>query len=150
MPDMRRSNAVLYVLAGVLVVVAGGRWVRAVDRPAAPAETRPAARADTGVRVDQTGGGEAVVHIAGEVRSPGVYRLGAGTRVEEALRRAGGPTRRADLDAINLAAKVEDGRQVIVPRRAGVAPAGGAAPGPAARSPAAPAGPGDPENARAG
>src|SRR4051794_29860347 len=150
MPDLRRTNVLLYVLAGVLVVVAGGRWVRAADSQNGRAEAPVPARSDPGVRVDRAGGGEAVVHVAGEVRSPGVYRLGAGTRVEEALRRAGGPTRHANLDAINLAAKVEDGRQVVVPRRAGVAPAGGAAPGPAARSPAAPAGPGDPENARAG
>src|SRR3954454_6797395 len=130
MPDLRRSNAVLYVLAGVLVVVAGGRWVRAAGHPSGPVGTPPAARADAGVRVDRQAGGEAVVHVAGEVREPGVYHLGAGTRVQEALRRAGGPTRRADLDAINLAAKLEDGRQVIVPRRP-AAVAGGTAPAPA-------------------
>src|SRR3954468_16070317 len=139
MPDLRRSNALLYVLAGVLVVVAGGRWVRAADTSSARADRPPAARPDAGVRVESAGGGEAVVHVAGEVRSPGVYRLGAGTRVEEALRRAGGPTRHANLDAINLAAKVEDGRQVIVPRRAGIPPAAGAAPAPAAGGPSAPA-----------
>src|SRR3954454_16331503 len=124
MPDLRRSNAVLYVLAGVLVVVAGGRWVRAAGHPSGPVGTPPAARADAGVRVDRQAGGEAVVHVAGEVRHPGVYHLGAGTRVEEAVRRAGGPTRHADLDAINLAAKAEDGRQIIVPAR-GPAPTPG-------------------------
>jgi competence protein ComEA len=140
MPDLRRSNVVFYVLAGVLVVVAGGRWVRAADRSAAPAQTRASAPADAGVRVDRADGGDAVVHIAGEVRSPGVYRLGAGTRVEEALRRAGGPTRHADLNAVNLAAKVEDGRQVIVPRRAAAASAtgGSSPPSPAGGTPAAP------------
>jgi competence protein ComEA len=138
MPDVRRPNVLLYVLAGVLVVVAGGRWVRSADRPAGPA-TSPPPRADQGVRVERAGGGEAVVHVAGEVRSPGVYRLGAGTRVEEALRRAGGPTSHANLDAINLAAKVEDGRQVIVPRRAGAAVGGGPGPAPAAGGVDAPA-----------
>jgi competence protein ComEA len=130
MPDLRRPHLVIYVLAGVLVVVAGGRWVRAADRPSSDRPPSPP-RADRGVRIESAGGGEAVVHVAGEVHSPGVYRLGAGTRVQEALRRAGGPTRHADLDAINLAAKVEDGRQVIVPRRAGVPAGGGPAPAPA-------------------
>src|SRR4051812_39592807 len=130
MPDLRRSNVVPYVLAGLLVVVAGGRWVRSADRPGDRAEAPAPARSDPAVRIDRAPGGEAVVHVAGEVRSPGVYRLGAGTRVEEALRRAGGPTRHANLDAINLAAKVEDGRQVIVPRRAATAPASGATPTP--------------------
>src|SRR3954468_2331210 len=141
MPDLRRPNVLLYVLAGVLVVVAGGRWVRAADRPAGAAVSPPS-RAQPSVSVDRSAGGEAVVHVAGEVREPGVYRLGAGTRVEEALRRAGGPTRRADLDAINLAAKVEDGRQGIVPRRAAAAVAGaggGGAPAPPRGAPAAPA-----------
>ena len=62
--------------------------------------------------------GAAVVHVAGAVRRPGVYRMPAGARVEAAVRRAGGPTRRADLGAVNLAAEVEDGRQILVPRRA--------------------------------
>jgi competence protein ComEA len=138
MPDLRRPNVLLYVLAGVLVVVAGGRWVRSGERPTSTAPAPPA-RDDRGVRVEQAGGGDAVVHVAGEVRSPGVYHLGAGTRVEEALRRAGGPTRHADLNAINLAAKVEDGRQVIVPRRADAPAPGGAASAPAEGGATAPA-----------
>jgi competence protein ComEA len=65
------------------------------------------------------------------VRRPGVYRLRDGERIQDAVRRAGGPRRGADLNAINLAAKVADGQQVVVPRRvatgvAGVAPASGA------------------------
>ncbi len=65
----------------------------------------------------------------------GVYRLRAGARVNDALARAGGATPRADLSQVNLAAKVEDGRQVLVPRRvatppaAPTAPTGTAAPG---------------------
>ena len=58
-----------------------------------------------------------VVHVAGAVRSPGVYRMRASARVDDAVARAGGPTARADLSQVNLAAKVEDGRQVLVPRR---------------------------------
>jgi competence protein ComEA len=132
-PDLPRSHLVAYVLVGLAVVLAGARWVHA--SAAAQSPPRAAASAgSSGMRVERAAGaGEAVVHVAGEVRRPGVYHLGAGTRVQEALRRAGGPTRRADLNAINLAAKVEDGRQVVVPRRAAAgAPAGsepGAAPG---------------------
>ena len=79
---------------------------------------------------DGAGGRERViVHVAGAVRRPGVYRIEAGARVDEAVRRAGGATRRADLGGLNLAAKVEDGRQVLVPRRAaaGAGPPGEAA-----------------------
>jgi len=52
------------------------------------------------------------------VRKPGVYRLADGARVQDAVRRAGGAGRGADLGAVNLAARVADGQQVVVPRRA--------------------------------
>ncbi|HEY3190432.1 MAG TPA: helix-hairpin-helix domain-containing protein [Solirubrobacteraceae bacterium] len=126
MPELPRTHLLAYVLVGLAVVLAGARWVHASAAAQGPARAGAPADRSSGVRVERAGGGEAVVHIAGEVRRPGVYRLGAGTRVEEAVRRAGGPTRRADLDAINLAAKVEDGRQVIVPRRGPVAAPAGA------------------------
>ncbi len=79
---------------------------------------------------------ELYVHVAGAVRKPGLLRLPAGTRVATALERAGGPTRRADLTLVNLAAPLQDGQQVVVPVKgaadnaaaAGAAPAAVAAP----------------------
>jgi competence protein ComEA len=64
------------------------------------------------------------VHVVGAVHRPGLFRLKDGSRVADAVARAGGPTRRADLSAVNLAAPLADGQQVIVPRR-GQAGAGG-------------------------
>jgi competence protein ComEA len=140
-PDLPRSHLIAYVVAGLAVVLVGARRLRE-DAAARPVSSVPSTRASApaGVRVDAPGGGSAVVHVAGEVRHPGVYRLGAGTRVEEAVRRAGGPTRRANLNAINLAAKVDDGRQIIVPARgpAPVAAGTDAATGDPTQSPAAP------------
>ena len=54
-------------------------------------------------------------------------RLPAGARVTDALELAGGPTARAELAAVNLAAPVTDGQQIMVPERG--APAVAAAPG---------------------
>ena len=110
--------------------------------PAAPA-------APPAIRVEATGERDerAIVHVAGAVRRPGVYRLRADMRIDDALRLAGGPTRRADLAAVNLAAKVEDGRQVLVPERARrPAASAGAAPAGAPEAPGAPAAPGAPVN----
>jgi len=65
-----------------------------------------------------------VVHVVGEVRRPGLYRLREGSRIADAVHRAGGALRDADLSAVNLAAPLVDGIQVAVPARAvlGVAP----------------------------
>jgi competence protein ComEA len=139
--DLDRPRLALYIVLGLAICLLGARYVRgqvAAPGPAAtPSASDPAAGrggAPPSVRVERAGGGRVTVHVAGAVRRPGVYRLGAGARVDDALRRAGGPRGRADLAAVNLAAKLEDGRQVLVPERAaapasGATPAGGAAAG---------------------
>src|SRR6185436_12221275 len=84
-----------------------------------PAAASPSRRRDTAQ--------DLYVHVAGAVRRPGLIRVSPDTRVAAALERAGGPTRRADLTLVNLAAKVQDGQQIVVPVR-GVSPAGAGSP----------------------
>jgi competence protein ComEA len=71
-----------------------------------------------------------VVDVVGAVARPGLYRLSHGSRVADAVARAGGLTRKAERTAVNLAAPVSDGQQVLVATR-GAAPGAGA-PGAAA------------------
>jgi competence protein ComEA len=59
--------------------------------------------------------GRVAVHVAGRVRHPGLVRLPAGSRVQDAIRAAGGSSSGADLDALNLARRLTDGEQVLVP-----------------------------------
>ena len=114
MPDTPRHVLFLWALGLLAVVLLGARYLHH-DKPPAAAPIHVA---------EADGGGSArlIVHVAGAVRRPGVYRLAAGSRVFDAVRRAGGARRRADLAALNLASKLEDGRQVLVPLR-GAAPA---------------------------
>ena len=120
MPESSRSTIVVWVLAAVLAVVAGARFFG--DR-----EQAPAAR----VRLAPKGERDEAriyVHVAGAVRRPGLMTMSAGSRVADALERAGGSGPRADLTAVNLAARLADGQQIVVPRAgAGSAPAGGSA-----------------------
>jgi competence protein ComEA len=115
------------LLALVVLVVAwrqlaspGARAAPLQVAPIVPAATARAAPAATLMVVD----------VAGAVRRPGLVRLAKGARVADAVARAGGLTRRAARDAVNLAAPVSDGQQVLVPVRgspAGSAEGGGGA-----------------------
>jgi competence protein ComEA len=79
-------------------------------------------------------GKKLVVDVAGAVRRPGLHALAPGTRIADALAAAGGATAHADVNAVNLAAPVADGEQIVVPARGAGTAAGsnGAAPSPTA------------------
>jgi competence protein ComEA len=140
MPENDPRRLLAWV-AGAVVLVALAAWY-AVHLHHPGGSGAPAASSAPAISLDSSGGGRVVVDVAGAVRHPGVYHLPAGARVNDALHRAGGTTRRADLTQINRAAKLEDGRQVLVPVRtpAGAAVAapsgtGTGAAGPAANAP---------------
>ena len=133
MPETTRTQFAIYAVALCLIGWLGARYLH---RSESGGERAPAAAP---IELRERPGGRLVVHVAGAVRRPGVYRLHAGARVATAVRAAGGATGRADLDALNLASKIDDGRQIVVPRRApGDAAAGGGAPGTVATAPGAP------------
>jgi competence protein ComEA len=126
-PTRRRLVAGALLLAVVLVLGARHLLGAGTASQAAPVPVAPV-RADAGPAL--------VVHVVGAVHRPGLYRFAARSRVADAVARAGGATRRADLSLINLAAPLADGTQVVVPVKA-PAGAGGTARGGAT----APAGP---------
>lgn len=116
-----------YVAAAALVLFAAIRYLG--DDPPSPPEPTLAtdeAATDPGAQ----GRGERLhVHVAGAVRRPGLYRLAEGSRVGAAIHRAGGTAPAAALEGVNLAAEVQDGQQVLVPKRGAMpAPASAAAP----------------------
>ena len=70
--------------------------------------------------VRKTSADALTVHVAGAVNSPGLYKLPEGSRVADALSKAGGASPDALLDNLNLAARLKDGEKVLVPRRSEV------------------------------
>jgi competence protein ComEA len=131
-----RGTVLAWVVAAVLATVAvlrlagGGHGAAPppvkIDGPGDDAQARSAAseQAPSGAA-----GKVVYVHVAGAVRRPGLFRVPAGSRVAAALSRAGGPGPKADLTLVNLAARVQDGQQVVVPAAGTAAPAGAGAAG---------------------
>ena len=131
---------------GTAVVPASSPTRAGTTRPLVPVASVSAAPsalagAATGPTTGQAGAsptGVVVVDVAGKVRRPGVVTLPAGSRVLDALRRAGGARRAVDLSVLNLARVLVDGEQILV----GVQPAPGTAASAAATSTAGATAPG--------
>lgn len=60
-----------------------------------------------------------IVHIAGEIKTPGIVKLKEGERIEDAIEKAGGLTENADISRVNLAYVLEDGVKIIIPKKNG-------------------------------
>jgi competence protein ComEA len=127
-PELSRSQLLVYAAIAVAVLLLGARWIRSPAAPASDGSEGVSFAAD-GFQPGADAGRDVVVHVAGAVARPGVYRLPLGARVADAVRRAGGLGSGALQDGINLAARLSDGQQVVVPARgAGVAGAAGEGP----------------------
>jgi competence protein ComEA len=127
MPDLSRAQVVVYGAVAVALLLLGARAIRAEGGDGASVAEASGQASGGGGEFTLSGqAGDLVVDVTGEVARPGVYRLPAGSRVNDAVQRAGGATGGAELEAVNLAARLADGQQVAVPARApgGVATAG--------------------------
>jgi competence protein ComEA len=118
---LSRRELLLVAALGAAALGGAGLWyVRSLPQPVAiTAQPRAAPSVTTTPAL-------LIVHVAGWVKAPGVYELPDGSRVIDALDAAGGARRDADLSALNLAALLTDGQQVLVGQLAAAAPASGA------------------------
>jgi competence protein ComEA len=137
MAEIPKGRLLAYAVAAVLVIVTGIRFLEGrgegsgAEQPAIRVDAAPSGAPGTS-EAGRSGSstGELYVHVAGAVRRPGLYRVPRGSRVAAAIERAGGVSRRAELAGVNLAAQLQDGQQVVVPRKgAAGAPAVAGAPG---------------------
>jgi len=116
----RKSWRAFAVLLAVIALAAGWLWwqgqpreITALPGPSASGSAVPIA------------GGEVVVHVAGGVRHPGLVRLPAGSRVADAIDRAGGAKSPRLLDSVNLARVLVDGEQILLGASGSAAASGG-------------------------
>jgi competence protein ComEA len=133
MGSLSRSQLLVYGAVGVALLLLGARWIRASDSRGAEAGGVSYSSGSGSFTVDAEGGEDVVIDVAGAVARPGVYRMPAGSRVNDAVQRAGGASARGDTEAINLAARLADGQQIVVPARVS-GPAGVAAGAPGSDS----------------
>jgi len=128
MPEMGRSQVIVYAAVAAALLLVGARAIRGEEATETSFAAATAGGGGSGFSIVGSGG-DLVVDVTGAVRRPGVYRMPAGSRVNDAVARAGGAAAGAELEAINLAARLADGQQVVVPRQvtggAAVAAAGG-------------------------
>jgi competence protein ComEA len=116
MPTMSRRRALAYVAVLLALLALGGRFALGRGERTAAPPVRPAI-----LRAEEAPVRMLVVHVVGAVHRPGLYRLPDGSRIDDAVRRAGGPKPKAELALVNLAAPVADGQQVVVPTKSPVA-----------------------------
>jgi competence protein ComEA len=124
MPELSRSQVVVYGAIAIALLLVGARAIRSEGRDATASAAAASSPTSSGGFSVGSNGGDVVVDVAGAVLRPGVYRLPAGARVVDAIGRAGGAAGDAMLEGINRAARLADGQQVVVPERG---PAGAAA-----------------------
>ena len=121
------SRGELIGLVALLAVTLGGAglwYVRSLPRPVEVSTTPSGATASAPASASPSPEVILLVDVAGWVRHPGVYEFGEGARVIDAIDAAGGVRTGALLEALNLAAPLADGTQILVPREGqeGVAP----------------------------
>src|SRR5262245_61501070 len=126
MPELSRSQVLVYGAVAVALLLVGARAIRGEGSAEPSFAASPVADRGEGGGEDFALSGQAgdlVVDVTGAVSRPGVYRLPAGSRVDDAVQRAGGAKPGAELESVNLAARLADGQQVVVPRRVAGGPA---------------------------
>jgi competence protein ComEA len=110
-----RRLVLVLLLAGGAALIFVGRILPGSSAPAPELAPVVSVGAGAPASLGEPVRGPVVVDVVGAVRRPGVYRLPAGSRARDAVRRAGGARKRADLESVNLATPLADGEQVRVP-----------------------------------
>ncbi len=121
-----RRELIGLVLVALLVVGAAALWyVRSLPGEVRVVSSAPGSAGEAGAAATRASPspGVVVVHVAGWVHRPGVYELSEGDRGIDALRRAGGAKKDADLRSLNLAALLTDGQQIVVSKASRAMPA---------------------------
>lgn len=127
-PALSKPQLVVYAAAVLAVALIGARYLQSASGEVSRAGELPSVTGATGAASGYSRSGPLMVHVAGAVRRPGVYRLRDGDRVADAVDEAGGWAAGADRSAVNLAARLADGQQIVIARQGAVGASGGGGP----------------------
>ncbi|ATW25366.1 helix-hairpin-helix domain-containing protein [Candidatus Formimonas warabiya] len=119
--QLKKEHFIVFGLMIALFFGAGVTYGKYLERTASPAvEITPAPGENLpgGQEEKAAEPAEVVVYVSGAVQNPGVFNLKEGSRVIDAVNLAL-PLPEADLNRINLAKKLKDQEQVIVPAQGG-------------------------------
>jgi competence protein ComEA len=117
MHELSRGQVAVYGAIAVALLLVGARAIRGEGGTASSFAAGSSGGGASGSFTISGQASDVVVDVTGAVVRPGVYRMPAGSRVNDAVQRAGGASGRAELEAVNLAARLADGQQVVVPER---------------------------------
>src|SRR3954469_1857588 len=136
MDDRRKLELAGWAVAAFVAVFLAARLLhRGAPDPATVTVSSAPARAPAAAKSPSV----LVVDVEGQVARPGLQRVPSGSRADVAVDAAGGLSRHGDATAVNLAAPLHDGQQIVVPRRgpavATAAPGDPSAPGVAPSQP---------------
>jgi competence protein ComEA len=107
----RRSIRPLFFIVGAIVIVVLGLWF--IGRPSQVQPVVTGAESEL-VLDSENSATKVVVHVAGYVKNPGLYQLSAGARIADAIKAAGGVSKKSAANSVNLARAVVDGEQILV------------------------------------
>jgi len=136
-PGLPGARVLAIVGVAAVVLVGGYLWLtRPSAQPVAAATAAVPRAAPAPVAAESSAPSTVVVQVGGKVRHPGVFTLPTGSRVTDAIGKAGGVLAGADLGTLNLARRLTDGEQILVAVPG--APVGLGPPGAASSDPGSP------------
>ncbi len=116
-PNSLSQPTLIALLIVIILFISGSIYYASLKRPKEIISVRPENSKNDYSSPKNSKPKKIIVYICGTVKEPGVYQLNEGERVIDAIERAGGALPQAELEALNLASKLNDGQKIYLPKK---------------------------------